>query len=318
MTSPAPALRVLRLGFDVGGSKIDAVAATDTGEIVRRVRRSTGWGADAVVGAVAETAVAMADDLGVPTSAFASVGVGIPGQADADQRTISHAVNLGIERLDLAAALEPVLGTRVRTENDVKAAALGAAKLHGRPGTTAYLNIGTGIAAGFVTDGVLWRGARGTSGEVGHIVADPNGPLCRCGQRGCIEMYAGGGAIARRWGKDVAFPVVDVFDAADAGDPEAVVLRDGIAFGVASALRLIALSIDPDFMVLGGGVTALGDRMLTRVMAELERAAEASPFLASLDLSSRVSVLPARSPVAALGAALIAVHPHEQEAHAHG
>lgn len=318
MTPPSPSLSALRLGFDVGGTKIDAVAATATGEVVHRVRRPTGWGPAAVLSAVAETADEIATGLGIRTSDFSSAGIGIPGQADEAQRTISHAVNLGIEELDLAAALEPVLGTRVRTENDVKAAALGAALLHGRPGTVAYLNLGTGVAAGFVTDGQLWRGARGTAGEIGHIVVDPRGPACRCGQSGCVEMYVGGGAIARRWGRDAALPVLDVFDAADAGDAEAIALRDGLAFGVASALRFIALSVDPDFTVLGGGVTALGDRMLTRVMAELERGATASPFLASLELSARVSVLPAGSPVAALGAALIAARTHEQEYQVHG
>jgi len=206
----------------------------------------------------------------------------------------------------------------VRTENDVKAAAVGAAALHGRPGTTAYLNLGTGVAAGVVTDGRLWRGARGTAGEVGHIVVDPSGPACRCGQSGCIEMYVGGGAVARRWGRDAAHPVRDVFDAADAGDAAAIDIRDGFVFGVASALRVIALTVDPESTVLGGGVTALGDRMLTRVMAELERGALASPFLRSLELPSRVSVLPTGSPVAALGAALIGAASHEQEYPAHG
>ena len=95
----------------------------------------------------------------------------------------------------------------VRVENDVKAAAFGAYALRGgSSGSMAYLNLGTGIAAGIVADGELWRGARGTAGEVGHISVDPNGPLCRCGQRGCIEAFAGGGAIAERWGRPGALP----------------------------------------------------------------------------------------------------------------
>jgi predicted NBD/HSP70 family sugar kinase len=186
----------------------------------------------------------------------------------------------------------------------------------------AYLNLGTGIAAGIVSDGALWRGARGTAGEVGHISVDPNGPLCRCGQRGCIEAFAGGGAIAERWAKRSALPVRDVFDAADAGDASARQLRAGLARGVAAAIRVLVLTADVDIVVLGGGVTALGDRLMTDVAAELAASAEASPFMRSLHLADRVELLPPGSPAAALGAALVgaegdATH-NTQEALIHG
>jgi predicted NBD/HSP70 family sugar kinase len=169
----------------------------------------------------------------------------------------------------------------------------------------AYLNLGTGIAAGIVADGELWRGARGTAGEVGHISIDPNGPLCRCGQHGCIEALAGGGAIAERWGRPGALPVRDVFDAADAGDPLARDLRIGLARGVAAAVRVLVLTADVDVVVLGGGVTALGPRLMADVSDELAASAETSPFMRSLHLEGRVELLPSGSPAAALGAALI-------------
>jgi predicted NBD/HSP70 family sugar kinase len=214
-------------------------------------------------------------------------------------------VNLGVEELDLVAATQSRLGVPVGVENDVKAAALGAFALHGGSGSMGYLNLGTGIAAGIVSEGVLWRGARGTAGEVGHISVDPNGPLCRCGQRGCIEALAGGGAIAERWGHAAALPVRDVFDAADAGDARARELRAGLARGVAAAVRVLVLTADVDAVVLGGGVTALGPRLMADVAAELAASAEASPFMRSLRLRERVELLPAGSPAAALGAALV-------------
>ena len=176
----------------------------------------------------------------------------------------------------------------------------------------------TGIAAGFVNAGRLWRGAYGTAGEVGHICVDPRGPLCKCGQRGCIEAFSGGGALAERWGRPGALPVRDVFDGADAGDPVALALRDGFAFGVAAAVRVIVLSTDVESVVLGGGVSALGDRMLSRVVTELEARAAASPFLRSLHLADRVELLPPGSPAAALGAALLGADTHEQETVPHG
>ena len=296
----------MRAGLDIGGTKTDAVAVDSAGAIVTRVRLATGWGADAVVRTVLEAVRLLGDDVEEPID---SVGVGIPGQVEPGTARVVHAVNLGVEELDLAAAVEPALGAPVRVENDVNAAAFGAFALrsagaHGSR-SMAYLNLGTGIAAGIVADGELWRGARGTAGEVGHISIDPNGPLCRCGQHGCIEALAGGGAIAERWGRPGALPVRDVFDAADGGDLLARELRSGLARGVAAAVRVLVLTADVDVVVLGGGVTALGSRLMADVSDELAASAEASPFMRSLRLEQRVELLPAGSPAAALGAALI-------------
>ncbi|MGU3644169.1 ROK family protein [Microbacterium sp. C23T] len=300
----------MKVGLDVGGTKTDAVAVDADGTIAGRLRLPTGWGPDAVAQTVIDAVRALGTEAGVDLSAVRSVGVGIPGQIEPGTGRVVHAVNLGVDELDLAAAVGPQLGVPVQVENDVKAAALGAHALHTRdglpaPGSMAYLNLGTGIAAGIVSDGVLWRGARGTAGEVGHISVDPNGPLCRCGQRGCIEAFAGGGAIAERWAQRSALPVRDVFDAADAGDPSARQLRAGLARGVAAAIRVLVLTADVDIVVLGGGVTALGDRLMTDVAAELAASAEASPFMRSLHLADRVELLPPGSPAAALGAALV-------------
>jgi len=300
----------MKVGLDVGGTKTDAVAVDDVGAIVGRLRMPTGWGPDAVAQTVVDAVRSLGAEAGVDLTAVRSVGVGIPGQIEPGTGRVVHAVNLGVESLDLAAVVAPQLGVPVQVENDVKAAALGAHALHTRsgapaPGSMAYLNLGTGIAAGIVSDGVLWRGARGTAGEVGHISVDPNGPLCRCGQRGCIESFAGGGAVAERWGRRSALPVRDVFDAADGGDAEAKELRTGLARGVAAAIRVLVLTADVDIVVLGGGVTALGDRLMTDVAAELAASAEASPFMRSLRLQERVELLPPGSPAAALGAAIV-------------
>jgi predicted NBD/HSP70 family sugar kinase len=308
----------MRAGLDIGGTKTDAVAVDAAGAIVARVRLATGWGADAVVRTVLEAVRLLGDEVEEPID---SVGIGIPGQVEPGTARVVHAVNLGVEELDLAAVVEPALGVPVRVENDVNAAAFGAFALrsvgaHGSR-SMAYLNLGTGIAAGIVADGELWRGARGTAGEVGHISIDPNGPLCRCGQHGCIEALAGGGAIAERWGRPGALPVRDVFDAADAGDPLARELRIGLARGVAAAVRVLVLTADVDVVVLGGGVTALGPRLMADVSDELAASAEASPFMRSLHLEGRVELLPSGSPAAALGAALIGAD-RDQGALTHG
>lgn len=299
----------MKIGLDVGGTKIDAVAVDDTEAIVGRVRLATGWGADAVTRNAIDAVRAVAADCGIGLGQIESVGIGIPGHVDSRTGRVLHAVNLGVDDLDLRGAVSPEIGVEIRVENDVKAAALGAHALlpsAGRQATSmAYLNIGTGVAAGIVVGGRLWRGATGTAGEVGHITVDPAGPLCRCGQRGCVEALCGGGAIAQRWGREGLHPVRDVFDAADAGDLYAGELRAGLARGVAAAVRILVLTADVESVVLGGGVTALGDRLLDVVRADLDASAAASPFIRSLQLSERIKVLAAGSPAAALGAALI-------------
>lgn len=308
----------MKVGLDVGGTKTDAVAVRDDGQIAGRVRLATGWGPDAVARTVVDAVTALADSIGIERSTIGSIGVGMPGQVEPGTTRVVHAVNLGVDELDLAAAVGPELGVPVRVENDVKAAALGAYALHSGATSMAYLNLGTGVAAGIVMNGQLWRGAFGTAGEVGHISVDPNGPLCRCGQHGCIEALAGGGAIAERWARAGALPVRDVFDAADAGDAQARILRDGLASGVAAAVRVLVLTADVDTVVLGGGITALADRLMADVAAELAASAAASPFMRSLRLDGRVELLPVGSPAAALGAALIGAARDPEEALAHG
>jgi predicted NBD/HSP70 family sugar kinase len=313
-----PTGRRIRVGLDVGGTKIDAVAVDSEGEIVGRLRRVTGWGDDAVVESIVTAVSALADDVGLSLSDIGSVGIGIPGLVDADAGRVDHAVNLGVESLELAARAEQALGMPFRVENDVKAAALGAAALSGVTGSMAYLNLGTGVAAGIVIDGRIWRGSRGTAGEVGHLSVDPRGRLCGCGQHGCVETFCGGGALAKAWGRPGALPIRDIFDAADAGDPLALGLRDDLFHGAAAAVRVLVLSADVETVVIGGGLTALGDRLEAGIRAALHAGADASPFMRSLRLDERIELLPAGSPAAAFGAALVGASITEKEIVPHG
>ncbi|MCK2036033.1 ROK family protein [Microbacterium sp. SSW1-49] len=310
--------RQIRVGLDVGGTKIDAVAVDPEGEILGRLRRPTGWGEDAVLENIALAVGALADQVGFTVSGIRSVGVGIPGLVDAGTGRVLHAVNLGVDSLDLAVRAERALGVPFCVENDVKAAALGAAALRGVSGSMAYLNLGTGVAAGIVMDGRIWRGARGTAGEVGHISVDPNGRLCGCGQRGCIETFCGGGALAKAWGRPGALPVRDVLDAADAGDHDAIALRADLYRGAAAAVRVLVLSADVETVIVGGGLTSLGRRLEDGIRRALLAGAEASPFMRSLHLDERIEMLPAGSPAAAFGAALVGASLSEKEPVSHG
>jgi glucokinase len=303
----------MRLGIDIGGTKTAALAVGADGELSEQVRLSTGFGPAAVVATALHAVERMSLLAGIEASAFSSIGVGIPGAVDSRTGRVAHAVNLGLEGLDLGPRLADRLGVDVRVENDVKAAAVGAHHLLGAgggiaPDSMAYLNLGTGLAAGILQDGRLLRGGHGMAAEVGHIPIDPAGPLCSCGQRGCIETFASGSAIARMWPTDDPLPARALFAAAHAGDVRAIAARETFLTGVAAAIRVLVLTADVDVVVIGGGLAGLGDALVEGTQRILNGWAEDSAFIASLELSRRVQVVPLGLPAAAIGAALIGEH----------
>jgi len=303
----------MRLGIDIGGTKTAAVAIGADGELSDQVRMPTGFGGEEVVATALRIVERMMELAGVEAAAFSSIGIGIPGAVDSETGRVAHAVNLGLEGLDLGPRLADRLGVEVRIENDVKAAAVGAHHLLGvadgiRAHSMAYLNLGTGLAAGIVLDGRLLRGGHGIAGEIGHIPVDPAGAACGCGQRGCLETLASGSAIARMWPTDAHLPARDLFDAADAGNGRAIEVRERFLTGVAAGVRLLVLTTDVDDVVIGGGLSALGLPLLEGTRRILNGWAAESAFLSSLDLASRVQVIPHGFPAAAVGAALVGEH----------
>lgn len=299
------------VGVDIGGTKTDAVVIDESGTIVQQLRSPTGFGSDAVLATAVGAVTRLAALAGRSPADFESIGVGIPGSVNSESGRVAHAVNLGFNNLNLGEELSSSLGVRVRVENDVNAAALGAYHLLGSaissPGahSMAYLNLGTGLAAGLVLGGELWRGARGAAGEIGHIPVDPAGPMCPCGQRGCLEIMASGSAVARQWPSDHPRPVQALFEAADAGESLAIEVRDRLIENVGSAVRILVPTVDVDLVVIGGGISSLGEPLLGGVRLVLNSWAASSPFLASLDLAERVDLVPTGFPAAAVGAALI-------------
>lgn len=306
----------LAAGLDIGGSKILAVALDGRRDLRAQVRRPTEHGGTGVVESAAAALRDLAHAAGVDVGDFSVIGVGVPGVVESGTGHVSHAVNLGLsDGLALGAALRDRIGVPVVVENDVNAAALGAARVLDLDDTDlALLNIGTGLGAGLVTGGRLRRGARGAAGEIGHVPVDPSGPACGCGQRGCLEMLASGAALSRAWPVEGAGPAASaLFAAAAHGDARAVAVRDTFADHVASAVRLLVLTCDVETVVLGGGVSELGPPLLDAVTGALHRQAGTSVFLKSLDLPARVALVPAGSPVGAVGAALAGVLEHASE-----
>jgi glucokinase len=295
----------LRVGLDIGGTKTLGVVVAADGAVVAQAREATVAGADGVL-ATATTVLdrlAAALDGALPTH----VGIGFPGLVDHERGAVSHAVNLGLggDWLPLADRLADRTGAAVAVENDVRAAAWGAHVLSGAD-DLGYLSIGTGLAAGYVLGGRLRRGAHGASGEIGHVPVDPGGPLCSCGQHGCLELSAAASALTAAWPTDGGMSsAAALFAAAATGDPGAIAIRDRFCARVADAIRMLGLSVDPAAIILGGGITDLGEPLLAAVTAAVRAQAATSPFLAAINLAARVRLLPAGVPAAAIGAAMI-------------
>jgi len=300
------------VGVDVGGTKVLAALLAADGAVAGTHRVPTVPGPDGLVAAVRTCVRTLTADHGLPLDALSGVGVGVPGVVDPATGSVEHAVNVGVERpFRLADAVADALGdgVPVRVENDLNAAVLGAAHTVDAvpsPRDLAFLALGTGVAAGLLLDGTLRRGARRAAGEVGHLTLVPDGLPCGCGQRGCVEQYASGSALQAAWPSPDGRPApLVLFAAAAAGDARAVAVRDRFAWAVAGAVRILVLTCDVDHVVLGGGVSGVGDPLLEAVRAELARETAGSPFLASLRLAERVHLAPRDVPVGAVGAALV-------------
>jgi len=293
-------------GLDIGGTKVLGVLVGPDGRLGPSLRAASRQGGEGVARTVGEVTRQLADRVGV---AVTRVGIGLPGIVDAARGEVARAVNLGIGgAVPLAGMVSDELGgVPVALENDLNCAALGTAHASGRPDADlALLALGTGVAAGLLLDGALRRGASRAAGEIGHVVYIPDGRACPCGQRGCLERYASGSALAAQWPARDGVPApLALFDAADAGDVYAVAVRDEFVCAVAAAVRMLVLTCDVGQVVLGGGGSELRERLAGPVRAELAREAECSEFLAAMDVSRRVTLAPAGVPVGAVGAALL-------------
>ena len=261
--------------------------------------------ADAIASLVASALV----EAPRPRERRAALGVGVPGRVDRERGHVTLAVNLDWHDLPLGPRLAARLGIPTVVENDVRAAALGLhrRRLFGPVESLALLAIGTGISAGVVIDGVLHRGANGLAGEIGHVIVEPDGLRCACGNRGCFETVAAGPAICRRtlagWaargnGKEHDTPASRapgaeaVFAAAAAGDRSRARSSSPTGRAIAWGIHLLALAYDVERIVIGGGVSHAGDAFMAPIRRELDRYRAASPLAAEI-LPARPGPAPA-------------------------
>lgn len=290
----------MRVGVDIGGTKAQAVALADDGTVLDVRVRPTVLGPRGVL----DTAALVVAEVAGGTTPR-SIGVGIPGAVDPAAGVVRTAVNLDLDALPLGPLLAARTGVPVRLENDVNAGALGAALRYGGTGEAlTYLAVGTGVGVATVVRGELLRGAAGWAGELGHLVVEPGGEPCGCGQRGCLETLVGGAAVGRRLAALDPPVTLPALFADPELQPAAAAERDRLTGALALALTTAAVAYDPDVIAVGGGVLAHAPGLLPRTLALLRTRAGGSAFLTGLAVDQRVRTVPADWPVAAVGAAL--------------
>jgi glucokinase len=259
------------LGVDVGGTSMKGALVGRDGEpLTDAATRPTnaGAGADAVLEAILD----FARDLTGERSArdrVAAIGLGVPGIVDEDHGIAIEAVNLGWHDVALARRVREATGLPTVVGHDVRSAAVGERLYGAARGFDDFLlvAIGTGVGAGVVIKGRPYSGSRFSGGELGHVVVDPNGPRCPCGRNGCIEAIGSARAIERRYAEhspDGPLPSATQIPALiDEGDEIAArVWREAIAALALGILNYVTL-LDPEAIVIGGGLASAGDRLLT-------------------------------------------------------
>lgn len=298
------------VGLDIGGTKIRGLLLDEDGTRLASARVPTRPGPDGLLSSVIECLDVLAARTGVDRLRPRAIGAGVPGVVDTDAGTVASAVNLdiGTEPFPLGPLLAEMVGcAAVRLENDVNVAAVGVARTLGID-DAAYLALGTGVAAGLVVDGRLLRGHLGVAGELGHVPYGSGGPVCACGQRGCLELFSSGAALTAAWhARGGADASIDVFTAAAHGDQAASRICGEYAEAVATCVQMLVLVCGVRTVVIGGGVADIGRPLHDAVTGALAARAANSPFLAALGLPDRVTLAARGDDVAAFGAALLAI-----------
>ena len=273
------------IGLDIGATKIACgVVANDGDPIEVLPPFPTPTSPDETVSALR----AVIQDLRVRHTDVAAIGVGAAGLIEWPEGRIRWAPNNGYRDLPLRYLLEDACRLPTVVDNDANVAAWAEAKLGGGPNYMMFLTVGTGVGGGLVLGGQLYRGSSGIGGEVGHLIVDPHGGVqCGCGNIGCLEAVASGSAMGR-YGREAAtadpqgalaslvedpseVTGLTVTSAALAGDPvaQSVCRRVGEWLGIGIASLVTVLDLQQ--VVVGGGVSSLGELLLGPTRASMRR-----------------------------------------------
>ncbi len=253
----------VRLGIDIGGTKVNLGVLTEDGRIIGKQKFAvpSGIGCESLMELTAKECVSLLAGCGMSMSDIGFMGMGVPGSVDSEQSVVLHAPNLHFVNAPCALLMEACCGIRPKLMQDSRAAAWGE-KCFGEGRGSELLvciTLGTGIGCGIVYKGAILSGALGTAGEVGHIPVVQNGRPCACGRLGCMEAYASGSGIARSAAEHPAFSgrqltSEQVFELANKGDSAARDIINGAVSALGRALTAVINTISPDALIFSGGM----------------------------------------------------------------
>jgi glucokinase len=266
------------LGLDIGGSSVKwALVHVDSGEprIVRTGLEQLEPTRDptdviAVLGEITR-------DVRAEYGELSSVGVGLPGLFDAATGSPTLLPNFpdAWHGFPFTASVEAQLGQRITLVNDAKAFSLAESLVGAAAGRdlAVCVVLGTGVGGGVVQHGTLLAG-QGSAGELGHLTVELDGPMCGCGNTGCVEAFAGSAAISAYAGQPSAQAT---FDAARNGDRRAQAAVDRAVRALGIGLSNVFITLAPDVFVIGGGIADAGDELLEPIAAEIRRRVRVAP-----------------------------------------
>ena len=269
----------MRIGIDLGGTKIEGIALDAAGHELARKRVATpaAQGYEAILEAIA----AVVGDLETAAGARGTVGIGSPGAISRKTGMLKNSNTVCLNGRPLREDLARRLDRPIRLENDANCLALSEARDGAGQGLRCVFAVilGTGVGGGLVVDGTLWPGHQHIAGEWGHNVLEADGPACYCGRRGCVETLLSGPGLAASYralggpdgatARDIASRLED--------DPQARAALDLYCARLGRALGVVVNILDPDVIVLAGGLSAI-PTLYAAVPAILAQAAFTDEF----------------------------------------
>ena len=258
-------------GIDLGGTTVKIAYFDETGNLLQKweIPTVTTDGGKQILPDIAASIRDFIDGNQISEANILGLGIGVPGPVDG-KGVVNKCVNLGWGVFNIAQELSALTGFPVKAGNDANVAALGEYWKGGGQGcdNMVFATLGTGVGGGIVIDGHLLHGTHGSGAEIGHMVLNRNETaVCGCGKRGCVEQYCSATGIVRLAGlkgmKNVSCK--DIFDSAKAKDPVALEVMDEYYEYLGEFLGSLCSVVDPEVVVLGGGVSKAGDMLLEGV-----------------------------------------------------
>lgn len=269
------------IAVDLGGTKIGCALTDLNGKILveNTIPTNAQGGEQEVLKRMFSIIEKILEESGKGTDEIKAIGIGAPGPLDSNKGVILETPNLPFENFQIVKHIEDKFKVKTYLENDANAAAIGEYLFGAGKGTSnmVYITVSTGIGAGAIINGKIYRGTTCNALELGHATILPDGPRCNCGNLGCLEVLASGTAIAREANKALELGAdsslkhyekvtsYEVFKEASLGDKLAVDIIDKalgyLGIGVANAIT----TLDPEKVIIGGGVAMAGDVLFDKV-----------------------------------------------------